>query len=255
MEEKLFFPHPLGTKLCGILNDADKDTNSSIIILVHGFTSNKNTSSFTRIIENLTKAGIATFRIDLYGHGESEGDFADITITKGKDSVLATVEFLKTKDYSKIGLLGSSFGGISGLMAASQTQDLFCLGLKSPVSDWMKNTYMQTPGLLEKWEKDGFIYYDSEESKPRLNYSLVEDVAKNNPYEEASKITIPTLVVHGDADEVVPYETSVKLVSLMPSAKLHIVKGANHVYSSDLKHFEEMTEVFSEFFIEESKKI
>jgi len=107
--------------------------------------------------------------------------------------------------------------------------------------------------ILEKWKKDGFINYQSEESSPRLKYEIVEDAKKNIAFEIAHSIKIPTLIVHGNKDDVVPYEDSVKLSKLLPNATLHTVSGSNHHYAST-DHFDEMSQVLSDFLISESEK-
>ncbi len=255
MEQKLFFSHPSGIKLCGILNDADMDKRTPIIIIVHGFISSKDSKSYIPLVRNLTKAKIATFRIDLFGHGESEGDFSEITITKGKDSVLAAIKFIKAKGYLKIGLLGSSFGGISSIIASSQTKDLFCLGLKAPVTDWLKISFPSRPGVLEKWQKQGCINYgEHEDYQPKLKYGIVEDAKKQIAFNVAHKIAIPTLVVHGDEDDIVPYEGTEKFVKMLSNGFLHTITGANHRFTNK-DHFNEMTAALTKFFIDESEKL
>ncbi len=47
--------------------------------------------------------------------------------------------------------------------------------------------------------------------------------------EQARAIRVPVLVIHGDRDAAVPLEYGVKLASLIPGARLEILKGANHV--------------------------
>jgi len=51
----------------------------------------------------------------------------------------------------------------------------------------------------------------------------------------------------------VPYEDSVKLSKLLPNATLHTVSGSNHHYAST-DHFDEMSQVLSDFLISESEK-
>lgn len=53
------------------------------------------------------------------------------------DDILQAVEFIKQSGHQKIGLVGSSFGGMASIMAASKTPDLSVLALKSPVSDYL----------------------------------------------------------------------------------------------------------------------
>lgn len=45
---------------------------------------------------------------------------------------------------------------------------------------------------------------------------------------KAPRIVVPTLVVHGDRDEVVPFEMGRALSEHLPSAELHVVEGAGH---------------------------
>jgi pimeloyl-ACP methyl ester carboxylesterase len=47
--------------------------------------------------------------------------------------------------------------------------------------------------------------------------------------QDISRITIPTLVLHGDSDHMVPFEVSGKrMADLLPVAQLHLVKGGPH---------------------------
>jgi pimeloyl-ACP methyl ester carboxylesterase len=39
---------------------------------------------------------------------------------------------------------------------------------------------------------------------------------------------VPVLVVHGDADEVIPYELGKRLAPLFPRAELFTVPGGHH---------------------------
>ncbi|APR86970.1 hypothetical protein A7982_12319 [Minicystis rosea] len=45
---------------------------------------------------------------------------------------------------------------------------------------------------------------------------------------KAAKITVPTLVIHGDLDQVIPYDMGQTLAKAIPSAKLVTVEGGHH---------------------------
>jgi pimeloyl-ACP methyl ester carboxylesterase len=46
---------------------------------------------------------------------------------------------------------------------------------------------------------------------------------------DVAKIDIPTLVIHGDSDAIVPFEVSGKRVAeTVPRAELHVIKGGPH---------------------------
>jgi uncharacterized protein len=252
MEQKLEFYNSNGSKLCGILSSPkdDNSTSTPIIILAHGFSTNKNSTSIVALSENLNRKEIATFRFDFYGHGESEGKFEDITVSEGVDDILSAVKFLKAQGYSKIGLMGSSFGGICSILAASKSKDIFVLALKSPVSNFVE---VQKLGLSEKeildWKNDGTRIY-CPKRKLNLDYTFYEDIQKLDVYLHAKKIEIPTIIVHGDKDEIVPIQQSYELVKSIETSKLFIIKDADHRYS-DKQSFDAVIRIISDF-IEEN---
>lgn len=252
LEEKIFFPNSKGVKLCGLLSNPSADKTRPIVIFAHGFSSSKNTTNFVKLAERLNQNNISSFRFDFYGHGESKGDFEKITISEAVDDILQAIKFLQSKGYSQIGLVGSSFGGISSIIAASQSNDLFLLALKSPVSDyWEIEKSRYSNKELEEWKEKGYRDYEDEGKKMKLNYSFVEDFDNNNGYEAAPKIKVPTLIVHGDSDNVVPVSQSIKTSKLIPNCKLVTIKDANHRYTEG-DHAEQMLKAISEFIITEA---
>jgi hypothetical protein len=250
MQEKIYFPNSKGNKICGILSNPASDFNVPVIILCHGFTVSKDNSTYRRLEPMLNEKNITTFRFDFFGHGESEGNFEDVTVSEGVDDILNAIEYLKQKGFSKIGLVGSSFGGISSIMAASKTNDLFVLVLKSPVSDYLEvEIKRRTKQKIDEWRSKGFIIHtNSKGEKKKLNYSFFEDAKKNNGYEAAKKIKIPTLIVHGDKDQDVPIEQSKKTAGIIPNCKLEIISGADHKYT-DPEYFEKMLGLITEFIV------
>lgn len=250
MEQQLFFQNSRGIKLNGILSNPSPDTNTPVIILAHGFTSNKNTKGWVLLTKLLNKENIATFRIDLFAHGESEGNFEDITITEAVDDILNAIKFLKSKGYKKIGLVGSSFGGMASTMTASQTKDLFILGLKSPVSDYEEIwTKRRTPEEIKKWKETNTTEYKNKDKLYRLKYAFYEDFKNNQAYKVALGITTPTIIVHGDSDTVVPVSQSIKISQLLPHCKLVLIKGADHRYTGK-GELDQVVHAFNNFILE-----
>jgi len=251
MEEKIYFNDSEGNKVCGVLSNPTSDTNIPVIILCHGFSTSKNNSTNTSLKQVLADKNIATFRLDFFGHGESSGKFDDVTISKAVDDIINAVKFLRNKGYKKIGLFGSSFGGISSIVAASKLDGLLFLALKSPTSDYLevKNKEM-TKKEIEEWKNKGYTsYLNSHGVKFRLNYPFFEDFKNNNGYECAERINVPTLIVHGDCDETVPLEQSKKTCKLMKNCRLEIIKGADHRYTKP-EHFQKVVDLISEFIFE-----
>ena len=253
MKEKIYFKNSKGDRICGILSNPTANKVKPVIILCHGFSSNKDSDTNIRLEKIMNKNSISTFRFDFYGHGESEGEFEDITISEAVDDILNAIKLLKEYKYIKIGLMGSSFGGISSIVASSKSNDLFVLALKSPVSNYEEiEVSRKTKEELKEWKTKGYIYYiNGHGKKLRLNYTFFEDFKDNNGYQSAKKIKIPTLIVHGGKDESVPLKQSRKIADLIKDCQLEIIEGADHRYSKS-KDFDKMIDLISKFLIKQS---
>ncbi len=253
MKQKIFFKNSKGIKLFGVLSNPTDDTTKPMIILCHGFSAGKEGRTYVRLEEILNGKGISTFRFDFFGHGESGGKFEEITTSEAIDDVLNAIKSIKDLGYKKIGLVGSSFGGMASIFAASRSEGLHVLALKSPVSDYksMSET-RRSEQELEDWKEKGFIELEGPDGEMRrLNYSFYEDAEKVDAYEAARKINIPALIVHGDADETVPIEQSLKTASLIEDCRLEVIKGGDHTYSNP-EHFEKLLGLISAFIIKNS---
>ncbi len=251
MEEKVYFANSKGDKLCGILSMVSDETRP-VIIIAHGHHSTKDRKSYTTIQDILNKKNISTFRFDFYGHGESEGKFENATVSEAVDDILQAIAFLKSRGFKKIGLIGSSYGGLASIMAASKSNDLYVLALKSPVSNYEERERAVKPKEeLDDWKRKGYTKYKEDNEEIKLNYIFFEDFKNNNGYKAAPKIKAQTLIVHGDNDKSVPIEQSIKTAKLIPNGELKIVKGADHRYTNST-YFEQMLHYISDFIIEKS---
>lgn len=253
MEEKVYFKNSKGINLCGILSNPTSSKEKPIVILCHGFSTSKNGRTYVMLQEILNGHEISTFRFDFFGHGESGGDLEDVTVSEAVDDVLSAISFLREQGYSRIGLVGSSFGGLSSIITASKSNALYILALKSPVSDYEQMEIKRIgKNGIRKWKEKGYIEYETVDGKKHaLKYSFFEDLKNNNGYEAARKINIPTLIVHGDGDETVPVEQSKKTASLIGNCRLEIIEGGDHRYSKP-EHFEELLDLVSKFIVENS---
>ena len=252
MKEKVYFKNLSGTKLCGIISNPTDSKNRRIIIMCHGFATNKDGRTYTTLEKLLNEKNISTLRFDFYGHGESEGKFEDITVSLATDDILSAVKYLKGCGYTNIGLLGGSFGGIASIMAASKSADISILVLKSPVSNYMELYEKYRKIDMLKWKEIGFRdYFDDDGNKYKLNYSFVEDFSKNDGYTAGVKINIPTLIVHGDEDKDIPIAQSIKIQEIIPNCKLERIKGADHRFLNP-EHFTKMSKIIVDFIVKNS---
>lgn len=55
-------------------------------------------------------------------------------------------------------------------------------------------------------------------------------IVRHGPADRLRSLRVPTLVLSGDADRVVPVENAHRLAALIPGARLHILSGAGHAF-------------------------
>lgn len=69
---------------------------------------------------------------------------------------------------------------------------------------------------------------------PAQGYLLqLQACMSHNTSEEIGTINLPTLVIHGDADALVPYKNGKILAERIPDAQLVTIEGAGHLYATE----------------------
>lgn len=252
ISEKILFQDSLWNSLTGILSRPYEPYDTPIIIACHGFSSNKDRSSYTTLEEWLINDWIAIFRYDAFGHGESEWDLWDITLSIAVDGCVSAYNLLQQMWFFQIGLFGSSFGGCTVLNAAHILwEKIFSVGAKAPVSDYAKQKRRKL-GVewMKQWKEEWTIPYIWGSSwilKWHLKYGFYEDMMQNNVHEKASEIHIPVCIVHGDQDITVLPEQSIRTHELLSNSELHIMSWVDHFFKW-LWEAKEANTLFVDFF-------
>jgi len=253
MQQKVFFKDSNGLKVCGILSDPKSKLSdkSPILIMSHGLGMSKDIRRFLAMQDVLNNKGIATLRIDLFGHGESDGEFEDLTATKSTDDILKAIEFLKKKGYKKIALAGGSFGGFVSLLAASKTKYIKFLLLVSPASTYsFREIVTNGRRLIRKWrEFDYKRHVEGDDRNRKFKYTFFKDFMSYDPLKVAKDVKVPVLIIHGSKDDVIPLEKSVALINCFEDCLLLVVGGADHEYTGKYT-FNRIIELATDFVID-----
>jgi uncharacterized protein len=216
--------------ICGILSDEKADKDKLILILIHGLGSHKNGKALNPMRDLLNKSNIPYFRIDLFGHGESEGNFKDLTITKAIQSVIHSITYLESLGFKKIGIIGSSFGGLASIFAVIE-KNINCLILRSSViksQGEIVSKFKEIP--IEEWKEKGSIEWIEGKN---LSFKFYEDSKKYDALDIANKIKCRTLIIHGNKDHIVPYEDSIEISKKIENSKLVIIENADHKFTEE----------------------
>ncbi|MBI3190652.1 alpha/beta fold hydrolase [archaeon] len=230
-----------------------------VVIFSHGFTSSTNQSFYKEMEKDLNSEGVATIRYDYYGHGKNYpskyGVSPDTTLSKAIESLIAMIKYARNKGFKKIGLFGSSFGGVVSLIAASKEKTGFLI-LRSAVVEpkkFWRDRIKKSRIDLKNWQKLGVLHYrlgNLEEFK--LNWEFWTDLQKYDTLRAAKKMSCPVLIIHGDSDVVVPINQARKLGKILNTG-VYVINGADHSYTNP-KHYTEMKSIIREFIIKQTRR-
>jgi pimeloyl-ACP methyl ester carboxylesterase len=250
MDELLAFQDAKGRRISAVFSGPSPPAQG-VVVLCHGFLSSKNSTTNKALTRMLNEAGIATFRFDFFGQGESEGLFEDITVSLAVEQADAAVALVRSRGYDRIGLAGSSFGGLVAILTTAQRQDIACLALKCPVVDFAEELRLEFgPDELARWQSTNTVpNLMGGAGRVRLNYGMYEDCLRHVAYEPASRIVAPTLIVQGARDELVPLHQSQRLLSALQGPKrLDLLPEADHQFTRG-EDFRTMTAAMTDWLV------
>jgi uncharacterized protein len=108
------------------------------VVLCHGFSGTRTEfgHTYVRLGKRLAERGIAAYRFDFAGGGESDGEYGDITVSDQVSQALAALDAVGAQpgiDAERLSLLGMSLGGLTASLAAAK-REVRCLGLWAPAA-------------------------------------------------------------------------------------------------------------------------
>lgn len=225
MTEKIKFQNSKGLNLVGVLHTPEKKTEKAVII-AHGFTSNKDRKRHQQLADVLAKDGIAAFRIDFGGSGES--DDREITIKAEIDDLLSTIKLLKGKGYKSLGVLGESLGGIVALKAYNSDINK-AIVLWAPVTKALDKHEELTTEQEKQIKRLGHYIRRKDNKDFKIPKAYLDERTNLDRESVLGKIKIPVMIVHGTADEAIPIDNSKEAIKLLPEgSKLEIIDNWEH---------------------------
>lgn len=188
--------------------------------------------------------------------------------------VAQTIKLLDTLKIEQTDIVGNSFGGALALALAikypARVRKLVLMGsmgVTFPLTYGLDRVWGYTPSLTNMQELIGIFAYNRammppELAKGRYEGSIqpgfqesfssmfpaprqagVEAMAQYEIY--LKEVRHQTLIVHGREDRVIPLETSMKLISLIENAQLHVFGKCGHW--TQIERTEEFAELVRSF--------
>ncbi|MGE2733093.1 alpha/beta fold hydrolase [Mycolicibacterium vaccae] len=251
------------------------------VVLIHGWP--WNADSWTGQVEVLRAAGYRVITYDRRGFGRSDKPLIGYTYEMLSDDLAAVLDELDLRDAT---LVGYSMGGgeVASYCARKGVARLRSVVFASSVTPFMSQrkdnpdgplTATQAAKMAASLTTDQDSFYDqmmtdvfsadgrltvTEEQRQRA-LTMCAEAGKaaalacmaafggTDFREDLPKVTVPGLVIHGDADQTVPFEGSGRRThDALPDSRLHVVAGGPH--GIPISHADEFNDVLLEFLAE-----
>lgn len=197
---------------------------STLLVLGHGVTGNKDRPLLVELAGRLAQTGIHALRLTFSGNGNSEGRFMDSTVSKEVEDLGAVLSALPGWH---VGYAGHSLGAAVGVLRASSDSRIKFLislaGMAHTAAFAQREFSGVTPGTGCMWENP----------ECPLAQAFLDDMVRVNSVTNAARqVRVPWLFVHGLADDVVPPQDSRDLFAVANEPRRLVeLPEADHIFS------------------------
>lgn len=204
------------------------------VIFSHGFGGNHSVG--TQYAEALAEQGYVVYCFDFCGGSSgcrSDGSTLEMSVfTEQADleAVIAMMQGLEYVDSENLFLMGTSQGGaVSAITGAAHKEEIRGMVLLYPaflLAERANELFQSVEEIPDTyfflWMEVGRAYFE-----PLIGYDI---------YEEIAAYDRDVLMIHGDADSIVPLTYSERALEVYPSSELKVISGGGHgFYGEDAR--------------------
>lgn len=215
-----------------------KGNRSPGLVWLSGYGAHMLSKKATTVDAFAQKNSLSCLRFDYSGHGESEGDFSQGTVSRWLSESLAVFEAYCEGPQI---LIGSSMGGWIALrlatILAQRHKAIAGMVLIAPAPDFTQ-TLVEPAMSEEEWrmlEEKGYAERASAEDEEPLSFTkaFIEDGRNNRVMEGCIDVGCPVHILQGMEDKAIPYQHTLTLVDHLPlhDVTLTLVRDADHRFS------------------------
>jgi len=227
VEEKLFVNYR-GKKLSAAHRTC-RGASKALVITAHGGPGGDKRGPlglFGVLAEKLeAELGLSSLRFDFMGYGDSDGTPLDMTLRSRAEELGCVVKWAQAQGYEKLALIAESLGASVALKAERPEIDvLVFLWPAVVISDTDLKAYFSPERQAELAER-GYLL---EVTIPVCG-EFVRECRDEDLVPALDRIRVPTLIVHGDADQCVSVDQAkMAYERIKAPKKLDIVPGGGH---------------------------
>lgn len=229
------------------------------VLFCHGFTGHRMESrrSYARLGAMLASEGIASFRFDHRGCGESDGDFVDFTpvgILEDLDAALTAFLAISNLDMARTAVVGYSLGGCSASYLLHRRPQFVTAALWAPVArpDIIRDRLAQYPNFAG-YEQRGYMDYGGF----RVSRHYLDEVGDTlKPLEWIRRYGGPVLFLQGADDDIVKPEQTERFLQARdnPADAAEYIAGADHGFTT-AANFDRVLERTGEWLVDKLKRV
>ena len=231
--QKLTFTGALGETLSAKIDIPADGEIKAYALFAHCFTCSKNLKTVGNITKALASFGIATFRFDFTGLGESEGDFADTNFSSNVEDLIAAYKYMEQEFESPSVLIGHSLGGAAVLQAAHQMDSVKAVATIGAPADpeHVKHNF----GLhIQQIEETGSANVTLAGRPFTIKKQFLDDLEDTNMQNYIRKLDRALIIFHSPIDETVGIENAERIfINARHSKSFVSLDTANHLLTND----------------------
>ena len=239
VSDTLYIDGSVGRLYTIVDRQADTTRRVPVVILCHGFSGNCNAWLMQCLSQRLLERGMATVRFDLNGHGNSDGEFKNMTVLNEIADLKAVIAWTRQQPWTKdIALVGHSQGGVVVGMTSGELGKKIIKAevLLAPAAvlrdDALKGNTMGA--FYDPWNfNDEYIRLPfSPESGPLLlGKDYIKSAITLPIYETSARYKGPALIIQGTYDRIVPYTYAERYHDVIRKSTLRLITGEDHGFS------------------------
>lgn len=228
--KKVEFTGSTGESLSAKIDLPDGDTKACALF-AHCFTCSKDLKAVGNITKALADIGIATFRFDFTGLGQSEGDFADTNFSSNVDDLVKAYEYMDQEFSAPSILIGHSLGGAAVLQASHKMEAVKAVAtIAAPAepAHVKENFEMSLDEINEKGEAKVSLA-----GRPfTIKKQFIDDLEENRMKKFIHNLGKALIVFHSPIDNTVGIDNASKIFVAAKHPKSFIsLDKADHLLS------------------------
>jgi len=182
--------------------DLPDDDIKAYGLFAHCFSCSKDLSAVNRISRALNEDGIAVFRFDFTGLGQSAGDFSNTNFTSNVADILSAVDYMRAELQAPAVMMGHSLGGAATFMAANSVPEVRAVAtIGAPAN--AHNVLKQFSSDIETIEQEGEANVLLGGRPFVIKKQFVDDARDQDLLAEVATLRKPLLVMHSPIDDTV----------------------------------------------------